>query len=119
MEADKEILDHVGQFYSKLYTSDNPDMNKIQRFMNHIENTKTLTLRQQRECEGKIRKLALNKSPGTDEFYQTFWSDISKFLIEVFNESFKAGYMGTSQREAVLTLIYKKGDRIKLKIIGL
>ena len=69
LKADKEILDHVGQFYSKLYAS---DINKIQRFMNHIENPKILTLQQQRECEGKIkieecsqvvRKLALNKSP--------------------------------------------------------
>ena len=53
--------------------------------MNHVENPKTLTLQQQRECEGKlkieecdqvVKKLALNKSPGTDglavEFYQTF-----------------------------------------------
>ena len=66
-----------------------------------------------------VRKLASNKSPGTDgltaEFYLTFWSGISKFLIDVVNESFKAGYMGTSQREAVLTLIYKKGDRNKIK----
>ena len=96
--------------------------------MNHIKNPKTLTLQQRRECEGRmkleecdqvVKKLAFNKSPGTDgltaEFYQTFGSDISKFLIEVFNESFKVGYMGTSQREAVLTLIYKKGDRNQIK----
>ena len=121
-------MDHVGQFFSKLYTCDNPDINEIRRFMNHTKNPKTLTLQQQRECERKrkieecekvVRKLALNKSPGTDgltaEFYQTFWSGISKFLMDVVNESFKAGYMGTSPREAVLTLIYKKGDRNKIK----
>ena len=54
MEAEKEILDHVGLFYSKLYTSDNTNINKLQRLMNHIENPNTLTLQQHRECEEKI-----------------------------------------------------------------
>ena len=60
-----------------------------------------------------------NKSPGLDgitiEFYQTFWHLIGPFMIDVFNESFKAKKLSDSQRKAVMTLIFKKGATDDIK----
>ena len=45
-----------------------------------------------------------------------FWDSIGNILVECFNESFAKGEMSSSQRQAVITLIEKKGhDRWDLK----
>ena len=55
-----------------------------------------------------------NKAPGLDgisiEFYQHFWPLIGELLINVFNESFENQILPSSQRGAVLSLIFKKDD---------
>ena len=54
-----------------------------------------------------------NKSPGLDgittEFYQAFWPLLGSFLVEVYNECYEEGILPDSQRQAVLSLIFKKG----------
>ena len=44
------------------------------------------------------------------EFYQHFWPLIGELLINVFNESFENQILPSSQRGAVLSLIFKKDD---------
>ena len=55
-----------------------------------------------------------NKSPGLDgltvEFYQAFWPLLGNFMIDVYNESYQNGSLPESQRMAVMSLIFKKGD---------
>ena len=55
-----------------------------------------------------------NKAPGLDgisiEFYQHFWPLIGELLINEFNESFENQILPSSQRSAVLSLIFKKDD---------
>ena len=60
------------------------------------------------------------KTPGNDgipaEFYKTFWSSVGVFMTEVFNHSFELGQMSSSQQQAIITLIDKKGkDRMFLE----
>ena len=54
-----------------------------------------------------------NKNPGNDglskEFYVCFFNEILPFLIEALNFSFQHGELSISQRQAVITLIEKKG----------
>ena len=54
-----------------------------------------------------------NKSPGNDglskEFYFYFFKKLSDPLILVLNQSFVDGEISISQRQAVITLIEKKG----------
>ena len=54
-----------------------------------------------------------NKSTGNDglskEFYVCFFNEIHPFLAEAFNYSFQHGELSISQRQAVMTLIEKKG----------
>ena len=59
-----------------------------------------------------------NKCPGSDglsfEFYKMFWSYIKDLLLESLNEGYKKGTLSDSQRHALLTLLYKKGDKRNL-----
>ena len=54
-----------------------------------------------------------NKTPGNDgipiEFYKVFWPLISDPFLKCVNESFEKGEMSCSQKQAVITLIEKKG----------
>ena len=56
----------------------------------------------------------MNKSPGLDgipsEFYIKFWNQICNVVVGSFNESYKDGQLSESQRSAVISLIFKKGD---------
>ena len=61
-----------------------------------------------------------NKSPGNDgftkEFYMYFFGELHRYLIESLNSSFNSGKLSNSQRQAVITLIEKKGkDKRHLK----
>ena len=47
----------------------------------------------------------------TAEFYKEFWPDFGHFVISVFNEAFVKSELCPSQRESVMSLIYKKGER--------
>jgi hypothetical protein len=59
------------------------------------------------------------KSPGCDglpgEFYKCFWDDVKVLVVESFNEAFMEGCLAETQKQAVLTLIFKKGERDELK----
>ena len=60
-----------------------------------------------------------NKSPGKDglpyEFYKHFWSLLGPDLVAVFNSSYNSGLLPRSQRSALISLLYKKGDRLDTK----
>ena len=60
-----------------------------------------------------------NKSPGIDglttNFYKHFWPLIGNRLTCVLNHALKAGSLSVTQRRGIITLIFKKGDRTKLK----
>ena len=64
--------------------------------------------------------MASSKSPGNDgltkEFYVCFFKDVGQYLIDALNLSFDYGMLSTSQRQAVITLVEKKGkDKRYLK----
>ena len=54
-----------------------------------------------------------NKAPGNDgipvEFYKKNWPRIREPFINCVNECFEKGEMSCSQKQAVITLIEKKG----------
>ena len=56
------------------------------------------------------------KSPGTDglppEFYQMFWSEVSKPLIEALNYGFEIGQLSISQKRGIIKLIPKKSEEL-------
>ena len=54
-----------------------------------------------------------NKSPGNDrltvEFYRGFWHVFGEFMVDSLNDSYDRGELSNSQKEAIITLIEKKG----------
>ena len=65
------------------------------------------------ECAKILQSFQLNKAPGNDgipvEFYIKFWPIISEVFINFANECFSTGEMSCSQKQAVITVIEKKG----------
>ena len=71
------------------------------------------------ECSEAITNMKLNKSPGLDgltvEFYKTFWEKLKYLLVKVYNKGHEDNLLTYSQRSSVLSLIFKKGDPLKLE----
>ena len=66
-----------------------------------------------KEFQSAFRNMPNEKSPGNDgltkEFYETFWDDIKRPLTLSFQQALKNGELSTSQKQAVIKLIEKKG----------
>ena len=60
-----------------------------------------------------------NKSPGADglpkEFYITFWTELKEEICEMLNNIFLKKSLSNSQKQAIIKLLYKKGDPKELK----
>ena len=60
--------------------------------------------------------MARGRTPGCDglpmEFYLRFWSVLGADLVLVLNSAFTSGLMSRSQRRGIITLSFKKGDRL-------
>ena len=126
-----KILKEQERFYNNLYKSSINGPNTASRsssFLNSL-NIPKLSEEQKALCEGKISSeecfrildnFQNNKTPGNDgipiEFYRKFWSLISESFVRCANECFEKGEMSRSQKQAVITLIEKKGkDRSLLE----
>ena len=82
-------------------------------------------------CEGKLTlqncwdvlsSMKSGKTPGsagfTKEFYVCFFGEVTPFLSNSLNYSFKVGKLSTSQKQAVIILIEKKGRDKRLVKTG-
>ena len=69
-----------------------------------------------RDLQNRTLSLGNNKSPGNDGLSKEFYvcNEIHPFLIEALNYSFQHGELSISQRQAVITLIEKKGKDKRL-----
>ena len=65
------------------------------------------------ELEYALKTSKNGKSPGNDgltrEFYIVFWKNVSDVLLESFLEGKEKGFLSTSQRQAVIKLLEKRG----------
>ena len=118
----KMISKEIRNFYSKLFKKMGTKTNsECLEFLNNIDLPmvsdelneilkKPLSLS---EIEDAIKSSVSGKSPGNDglgrEFYIIFWKNISQPLYESFLDGFKNGILSTSQRQAVIKLLEKKG----------
>ena len=66
-----------------------------------------------------MKSLANNKSPGSDglskEFYAKFWNIVGADLVEVFNTAYTVNCLTDSQKNAIVTLLYKNGEKEDVK----
>ena len=110
-------------FYSDLFSACPTDPSVKADLLSNL--TSTAPPSQVSQCEGRLMMtevhqallgMALGKSLGSDglpvEFYLAFWDELGADLVEVFNASFDSGLLPLSQRGALISLIFKKGDRL-------
>ena len=64
-----------------------------------------------RDLQKRMLSLGNNKSPGNDGLSKEFYAcnEIHPFLVEALSYSFQHGELSISQRQAVITLLEKKG----------
>jgi hypothetical protein len=66
-----------------------------------------------------LRKLSSGKAPGVDglpvEFYKTFWPSIDDAYMDLLLECLESKELPLTMRTSVVTLIYKKENRDRLK----
>jgi len=118
-----EILNAEKRFCSKLYSRQRVNLNSEQA-KSFLENPNILKLSDElrircegkitcQECESTLGFFQVSKTHGNDdipiEFYKFFWSLIGEFTIASFNEAFDNKEMSSSQKQALITLIEKKG----------
>jgi len=118
-----ELLEECCNFYNKLYTSQSiPDKN-IDEYLSSI-NIPSLSMSDKVVCEDDItekeiyeavKNLKNGKSPGTDgivpEFYKEYWNILKLPFMRMLTDIFKTGELPSSMRNAIITLIHKKGDK--------
>ena len=121
-----QILEAWKSFYSKLFQADPPDLEAQGDVLNHL--TMFLSSDQMHLCEGPItveealvalKGMARRKTPGSDglsaEFFLKFWNVLGSDLVQVLNTSHEYGTLPSSMRKSLITLLFKKGDRLDMK----
>ena len=121
----KEIENEVLNFYTKLYSSKESEIEdvKLENVLN--DDTPKLSDEQSGSLEGEItleealqtlKNMKNNKSPGSSgfnvEFFKFFWTDLGTFLVNAINYGFQNGELSITQREGVVTCI-PKGNKCK------
>lgn len=116
----QEINNQFKLFYSSLYQSDSlKDLNLINVFFENLEIPQICDESKAKldnpislsEILQAISQMQSGKSPGPDgfpvEFFKRFSSELSPWLLSVFEESFDNGSLPFSMRQALISLILK------------
>ena len=124
--GDQPILRYCADHYSKIFSAEGVNEEKMLRFLNSNDIPKLSAVEKQ-ICEGLIEnsecKFALsmmnkNKAPGitgfTAEFFLHFWNDIGDIITTYINDAYTNGFFIT-QKRGIITLIPKKGDQTSLQ----
>ena len=122
IKDEDKIMSCIQLFYTKLYEKSKATCD----FQNYISDIKLNVLSDDDAilCEGKLteneclealKAMNLNKSPGSDglsvEFYRCFWQYIKHMVIDSLNEGYDKQELSYTQSQAILTLLYKKGNK--------
>ena len=129
-ESDGTIISSPGDlcrsfasFYTSLFTAETTDPSVQASLLANLPSA--LSSGQASQCEGHLsadecfvalQGMARRKAPGLDglpmEFYLKFWDVIGADLVSVLNSCLDSGSLSLSQRRGVISLSFKKGDRL-------
>ena len=121
----KDVLKSAKNFDENLYTRENLSTSAINEFLNKIPNNKIISNEHFTlyEVEISLDKIIEsinfqkknNKSHGNDgltaKFYKHFSNEQASILLEVYGSWKELGITGISSRMAIISVIYKKGDK--------
>ena len=114
-------MNELEDFYTDLYSGEGSLQDLRNSFLQHSKMPK-LSPHKVATCDGKLaveecfkshQSFKENKSPRNDgltvEFYKTFRGVLGKLLVESLNCAFDNCELSNSQKQAIITLIEKKG----------
>ena len=126
VSSPSDLCHSFAAFYSSLFTASAIDSVARDSLLSNLSSI--LPPDQAEHCEGRFSVdechaalfgMAKGKSPGLDglpmEFYVKFWSIIGSDLVDVLNSCYSSGSLALSQRRGVISLIFKKGDRLDIR----
>ena len=113
----------LSNFYSSLFSSGPMDpsvrsalLGNLTSSLDRDEAALCEGLLSTEECFAALKGMARCKAPGSDglpmEFYLKFWHVLGADLVAVLNSCFISGSLSLSQRCGVISLSFKKGDRL-------
>ena len=118
-----DLCASFASFYSSLFTAGPTDASVQASLLSNLSSS--LSPDQSALCEGLLSAeecfsalagMAKRKAPGCDglpaEFYLKFWNVLGRDLVDVLNSCYSSGAMSLSQRRGVISLSFKKGDRL-------
>lgn len=119
------LNDVVTSFYSNLFCSKLTDAGSRASLLRNVgsslpsEDVGTCEgLLTPEECHAALPDMARRKAPGSDglpmEFYLKFWDLLGEDLVCVLNSCFCSGRLSHSQCRGVISLSFKKGDRLDM-----
>ncbi len=119
-----DILKTLYDFYTELYQTEelSPPKKEIAHFLEcipalpkvHLDTQQLISPITAKEVKNAIKRLKIGKAPGMDgltvDFYKFFAEDLDDILASVFNEVLEDGSLSPSQKIAIITILFKKGD---------
>ena len=118
-----DLCHSFASFYMSLFTADVTDPSVQASLLANLPSA--LSSDQASQCEGHLstdecfmalQGMARRKAPGLDglpmEFYLKFWNVVGADLVSVLNSCLDSGCLSLSQRRGIISLSFKKGDRL-------
>ena len=126
VNSSQDLVDCFADFYSSLFSADEVDLLAQRELLSNV--SARLSAEQSASCDGELsveecllalKGMAHRKAPGNDglpmEFYVKFWDVLGSDLVRVLNFCFRNNRLSKSQRRGVISLSFKKGDRLDPK----
>ena len=122
-----DVISETHRFYKSLYSAEPMDDNAQREIFDSyplpklpVEELDTCdTPLTEHELYQALSSMENNKSPGIDglsnNFYKFFWPLFGTELTAIYNYAFQHGSLSVTQQRGIITLVFKKGDRTKLK----
>ena len=121
-----DLCETFQSFYTSLFSTEPVDTAAQDSLFENMESS--LSAGQAKACEGclsqdecftALQGMAHNNALGSDNlpmgFYVKFWHVLGADLVLTLNSSFSTGSLSLSQRRGLITLSFKKGDRLEPK----
>lgn len=116
----QSIKSSFNDFYTQLYTSENPSESDIRMFLEKVslpsisedDKEQLNSPFTSEEVLQAIMSLPSGKTPGLDgysvEFYKAFWPQIEPLIMPMLTDFFENGNLPELMKTAVISLIHKK-----------
>ncbi|GBG61726.1 hypothetical protein CBR_g23241 [Chara braunii] len=122
----------AAEYYLDILTSRRPpeeSLVEMQNQGNMWQHTSEALTQQQRlsldrpftleELKEATKSMARGKSPGDDgllvEFFEATWGQVGPILLSLFNKVLEGGRLTEDMCRGVITLLYKKGDKLNVR----